>query len=52
MKRFNIGDIVICLKSVSFMCGSKHIKGKEYLVTPETEAYFNVCSKGYTLKEK
>jgi len=50
-KNFNVGDIVVALKTISFMDGTKNIKNKEYVVTQETEAYYNVCSKDYVLKK-
>lgn len=49
MERFSAGDIVICLRSIQFADGSKHIKGQRYIVMPESEAYYNVCNADYKL---
>ena len=46
-KTFKVGDMVKCLKDVSFTDGSYHYKGKTYNVTSENLAYFNVCHKDY-----
>lgn len=48
-KEFKSGNIVMCLNDVEFIDGSYHYRFKKYIVTDETEAYFNVNKRNYEL---
>ena len=48
---FKIGDMVRCERSILFLDGSSHFKGKYYTVTEETLAYFIVNKGDYTLTD-
>ena len=49
LKQFKVGDTVKSLKTIEFIYGGKHFAGNKYVVTKETEAYFNVMHKNYVL---
>ena len=51
LDRFKAGDVVICLHTVVFCDGDRHLKGNEYIVEEKTKDYYNVCYAQYKPKE-
>jgi hypothetical protein len=41
LTRYNVNDVVKCIKPVVFIDGHKHIKGQNLTVTKSTVDYFN-----------
>lgn len=49
MNNLRIGMVVVCNKSSSFTDGSKHIKGKKYVITKDTIDYYMVMKDEYII---
>jgi hypothetical protein len=37
-----IGERVVCSKTINFIDGTTHYRGKTYMVEPDTQAYFSL----------